>query len=278
MASYGGYQQTGYGSQGGDNAGGFSLGSQPGGSQGGSGNNKRNFADDTLRPLTVKQIVDIKDRYPGGEIVIDGQAVTQLTLVGQVRSVNSQNTHILYHIDDGTGMMDIKRWVELSNQDNITRFAPDTYVRIYGNIQTYEGKRLVTAHYMRAIEDFNEVNYHLLEATYVHLSLTKGTAAGGGDQGGDSMDTSGDGLFVDNRGAGGDAALQQKLGPCSRNARTVFLYLSKQESEGTHLNQVAAGTKLTAGDIMAATDELLGHGLVYTTNDDETWAIMETYD
>lgn len=236
----------------------------------------KNFADDALRPLTVKQIVDIKDAYPGAEPVVDGQPVTQLTLVGQVRSVNARDTNVLYHVDDGTGLIGVKRWIDPAKAETMPRFAPDTYVRVFGHIQTFEGKRNVTANFMRAIEDFNEVNYHLLEATYVHLNLTKGTAAAGGDQGGDSMDTSGDGLFVDNRGAGGDAALQQKLGPCSRNARAVYMYLSKHDSEGAHLHQVAAGTKLPAGDIVAATDELLGHGLVYTTNDDETWAIMET--
>jgi replication factor A2 len=94
------------------------------------------------------------------------------------------------------------------------------------------------------------------------------------------MDAGGDSMFVDGGyGAGGvgdSAGMQARLGPCSRNARTVFNFLANSaSSDGAHLNLVASGTGLSAADIMSATEELLGHGLIYTTEDDETWAILE---
>lgn len=125
---------------------------------------------------------------------------------------------------------------------------------------------------MRPIEDFNEVNYHLLEATYVHLSLTKGAAAGGGQQqGGD-----GDGMFVDGGYGAGDArAVQARLAPCSRNAQAIFKFLLNAAGEGQHISQVSSFTGLSNKDIMSAAEELLNEGLVFTTEDDETWAILE---
>ncbi|KAK4103596.1 replication protein A, subunit RPA32 [Parathielavia hyrcaniae] len=276
MTSYGGYQQTSYGGQGGNDGGGF-MGASQQGSQGGA---QRNYADDTLRPLTIKQLVDFKEPYPNSDLVVDGMLTTQVTLVGHVRVVNPGAVHITYRIDDGTGMIDVKKWIDADKGEATPRFGVDTYVRVYGKLQSFNGKRSIAAHYIRAIEDFNEVNYHLLEATYVHLCLTKAASADGQapQQGGGGMDAGGDGMFVDGGyGAGGVGAdMQARLSPCSRNGRTVFNFLANSATaDGAHLNQVASGTGLSARDIMSATEELLGHALIYTTDDDETWAVLE---
>ncbi len=207
---------------------------------------------------------------------MDGIPTTQVTLVGQVRSVNAQTINVAYRIDDGTGSVDVKKWIENGKEDTTPQFAVDTYVRIYGRLNSYNGKRHVTAHYIRAIEDFNEVNYHFLEATYVHLSLTKQAGAGGRQQGGDGTD-GGDSMFVDGGyGGANSAGAQERLAPCSRNARTIYNFLANSSAEGAHLNQVASGTGLQVRDIMSATEELLGQGIIYTTEDDETWAILDT--
>ena len=212
---------------------------------------------------------------------------TQVTIVGQVRTVTPGTINLTYRIDDGTGVIDVKKWIDAEKGETTPRLAPDTYVRVFGRLQSFNSKRHVSAHYIRAIEDFNEVNYHMLEATYVHLTLTKGAAAvggGGGQQqqqqqqqgGGDSG--GGDEMFVDGgygAGGGASAGVQQQLATCTRNARTMFNFLSNSPGDSWNLNQVAAGTGLSARDIMAGAEELLGVGAIYTTEDDETWAVME---
>lgn len=196
-----------------------------------------------------------------------------------MRSVTPATINNTYRLDDGTGIVEIKQWIDSGNPDKTPRFAPDTYLRVFGRLQTFNGKLSINSQNMRPIEDFNEVNYHLLEATYVHLCLTKGASAGGRQQGGDGMDMGGggDGMFVDGGygGAGDSRAMQARLSPCSRNARTVFTFLTNASAEGQHITQVAAGTGLSNKDIMTAAEELLSEGLVYTTEDDETWAILE---
>lgn len=228
--------------------------------------------------MTIKQLVDCKEAYPGSDLAVDGVPTTQVTLVGQVRTVNPQTINLTYRIDDGTGMIDVKKWIDAEKGETTPRFPVDTYVRVYGRLQSYNGKRHVGAHHIRAIDDFNEVNYHLLEATYVHLTLTKANA-GGQQQGGNGTDAGGDSMFLDGGygagGAGDSAAQQGRLASLSRNSRTIYTFLANSAGDAQHLNQVAAGTKLSARDIMTSTEELLGHGLIYTTEDDETWAILD---
>jgi replication factor A2 len=51
--------------------------------------------------------------------------------------------------------------------------------------------------------------------------------------------------------------------------------LANTPGDGSHLTQVAAGTNLTTKEILAGAEELLGQGIIYTTEDDETWAILD---
>jgi len=247
-----------------------------GASQQGSQTEKSKYADDTLRPVTIKQLVDCKEEYPGAEMKIDGHPITQVTLVGQVRSVQPQATNITYRIDDGTGVTDVKKWIDAEKpNDSDPKYQPDTYVRVYGRLTTFNNKKHIGAHFIRAIEDFNEVNYHLLEATYVHLFLTRGAPGQGGGHAA-AKHSGGDEMFVDG-GDGGGSAANARLVRCSKQAQTVhnFLANSPGGSEGINLHDIAAGTKLTTNQVLKAADELLGNGLVYTTMDDETWAILD---
>ena len=117
----------------------------------------------------------------------------------------------------------------------------------------------------------------MLEATYVHLYFTKGPL-GQNNAGGD-----GDSMFVDGGGYNNDAGggnnnqIQGKLSGCSPQAKKMFNFMNNTpgNNEGIHLNVIISSTGLGLRDVLAAADELLGHGLIYTTVDDETWAILE---
>jgi replication factor A2 len=49
----------------------------------------------------------------------------------------------------------------------------NTYVRVYGTVRSFGGKRNVTAFKMVPVMDMNEVTYHMLEVTHSHLALSK---------------------------------------------------------------------------------------------------------
>ena len=68
-----------------------------------------------------------------------------------------------------------------------------------------------------------------------------------------------------------------KLPNLSLTARKVFqcLRTSPQSNEGLHMQHVAAQTGMDVQEVFRGGDELLGHGLIFTTVDDNTWAVLE---
>jgi replication factor A2 len=87
-------------------------------------------------------------------------------------------------------------------------------------------------------------------------------------------------MFVDGgngaaRSAAGGGHARLKL--CGRNAQTVFNYMQRLAAgdEGANVQAIAQGTGLAAREVIAAADDLLGQGLIYTTLDDETWAVLD---
>lgn len=227
--------------------------------------------------MTIKQILDAEEAFAGADFKIDGSVVTQITFVGQIRSILPQHTNITFKIDDGTGQIDVKKWIDAEKQsDSATDpgCEVDAYVRVWGRLKSFSNKRHVGAHVIRAVTDFNEVNYHMLEATYVHLFFTQKdpNQAAGGAADGDSM-------FVDGGAgyAGGNALASSKLTGCTDLAKKMYNYINNSAggNEGVHLNVVTNQTGLSVREALSASDELLGQGLIYTTVDDETWAILE---
>lgn len=248
--------------------------------------------------MTIKQIADWSEPFPGAEVKIDDAPLTQLTIVGQIRKINPQATNITYTLDDGTATIDVKKWVdaERAAEDGVgadgQQFAEDQYVRVWGRLKSFNGKKHVGAHFIRAVEDFNEVNYHLVEAAYVHLYITKGPPVPGqqgqgpadGQQKQQQQQQHGESMFVDDGyggggGAGGDGeeTPQQKLARAGPSAKRVFAYLNNTPggNEGVSAHMIANGIGLSTREVFNATDELNQLGLVYTTVDDETFAILE---
>ncbi|KIH90130.1 replication factor A2 [Sporothrix brasiliensis 5110] len=283
-ASYGAYTKPGYSADGGNTGGGFMSGSQSG-SQGGGGG--RNYNEDSLRPVTVKQLVETEEAYPGAaEFTIDGAAITQLTLVGQVRAVNPQPTNVTYRIDDGTGSIDVKKWVDADKSEDEAEapFALDQYVRVSGRLKLFNQKRYVAAHFLRAVDDYNEVSYHALESTYVHLSLTRG--APGGANGANGYHNKGeDGMFVDqdaggaSYGVGGGGGGGGGMGGrnMSGDAQKVFNLLRNMAtgSEGVDINVMKNELHISLDATMAAVQELVDSSVIYATTDDSTFALLE---
>ncbi|KND93127.1 Replication factor A protein 2 [Tolypocladium ophioglossoides CBS 100239] len=278
-AAYAGFTKTSFGAQGGEDSGGFFAGGSQQGSQGGGG---KSYQDESLRPVTIKQILEAEEAFSGADFKIDGSTVTQITFVGQVRSINPQPTNVTFTIDDGTGQIEVKKWIDADKQDDADPgFELDSHVRVWGRLKSFSNKRHVGAHVIRPVADFNEVNYHLLEATYVHLFFTRGPPGGqnGAAANGDSMfvDGGAGGGYGNETGGGNAGQIPSKLSTCSAPAKKMYNFMNNTPggNEGIHLNVITSSTGMTVRDVLTGADELLGQGLIYTTVDDETWAILE---
>lgn len=91
-------------------------------------------------------------------------------------------------------------------------------------------------------------------------------------------------MFVDSRyggatngGATVGGAGEKLPAKISAVGRKVYnlLQTAPQNNEGLHVQQIATQLGVQMNDVFKAGDELLGDGLIYTTVDDETWAILE---
>ncbi len=114
---------------------------------------------------------------------------------------------------------------------------------------------------------------HMLEATYVHLYFTRGPPES--LQGGGAGAKTEDSLFVQQDNY--SAPPQKNLPNMTPLARKVLNFLNNapNNNEGTNVQDIAASMGMQANEVFKAGDELLGMGIIYTTLDDETWAVLE---
>ncbi|KAK4954263.1 Replication factor A protein 2 [Elasticomyces elasticus] len=274
------YSTTSYGAQGGAQGGGFMPGSQTGDSP----NAKRSYGKDTLRPVTIKQLLDAHHPHPDAEyFMVDGSEATQVTFVGQVRNISTQTTNVTYKLDDGTGIIEVKVWIDAdafndeadpSNQK--PKPVEQGYARVWGRLKAFNNKRHVGANIIRPIQDFNEIQYHLLEATAVHLHFSRGPVEqlqqsnGGAQSNGAQNGAYGGGM---QQGGGG----KQLPAGTSMAARKVFqaIKTTEQGNEGLHIQHIATAAGLDINEVVKGGGELMDMGMIFTTVDESTWALLE---
>ena len=153
------------------------------------------------------------------------------------------------------------------------------WAKVYGRMKSFGNRRHVAAFKIRPVVDMNEVNAHLLEAAYVHLyftrgppeSLNGGQAGAVGAQGGQQ-----DGMGAQD-GDTGMVDLARQMPSLGASAKKVLntLYNTPQNNEGLHVQVIAQQSGLSVQEVLKGADELTNHSLIFTTVDDNTWALME---
>ncbi|KAI7969157.1 hypothetical protein EIK77_006062 [Talaromyces pinophilus] len=275
---YGNYSTTSYGGQGGMGGGGFMPG-------------------ETNSPaVTIKQILDATQAHPEAPFQIDGADIGSVFCIGQVRNISTQSTNITYKLDDGTGEIEAKQWVDSTTariEDDMDvdgqgvkhstrkKVELNGFVKVFGKLKVFGNKRFLGAHNVRPVSDLNEIHVHFLEATATHLFFKHGPPPKAGDSNGA---TSGSAFGGNTAGGmkggddyGGAAAGGRPLPPMSASARRVYNLLKNepQSNEGLHMQNISAKLGLPSTEVVKAGDELLSAGLIFSTMDEYTWAILE---
>lgn len=138
---------------------------------------------------------------------------------------------------------------------------------------------------MRVVEDYNEVQHHILEVVYTHLVLTRGSMHGaGGATGGMGMrpmDTAmggmGDGMSRPAAGGMGGGGAGAMLPPSTtQSAKVVFEAIrGVANNDGMHVHAISQRTGMNMDQVAKAVDELLATGIAFTTIDDNHIAVMD---
>ena len=230
----------------------------------------------------MKQALDAHQPHPDADFKIDGDTISQITFVGQIRNIATQTTNITYKVDDGTGIIEVKQWVdgEAGNQDDMDfdpqkpKLVENGYCRVWGRMKAFNGKRHVGAHVIRPITDFNEVNYHLLEATAIHLYFTRGPPSApdrNGQANGMNHGTAAAG------NAGGNVVNGRTMPAVSANAWRIYCAIRDNpgSNEGFHAQMIATDVSMQVADVYKGAEELVSGGYIFTTVDDNTWACLE---
>ncbi|EIW67669.1 hypothetical protein TREMEDRAFT_18062, partial [Tremella mesenterica DSM 1558] len=232
------------------------------GSQDSPGGKKKSNTS-TIRPVTVKQILDASQPHPDSDFAIDGYDVGQVLLVGSVRAVSKSATNVQVEIGDGTGYIDARLWLDSAEDESekAKGIEQDKYVGIMGSIKLFGGKRHISASHIRLIEDLNEVYNHLLKALYVSLTLRNPGTTGQAHAHAPNND------YNAPVGMTTTESPYANLPPLQRKIMEI---VSKEESEdGMHVSAVSRSMTGTKGeDVMEAIENLMGEGMLYSTVDD----------
>lgn len=266
----------GYGSQGRD-----SYGSQGvGRSTSGGGGARRNYDEQTYIPVTIRMVYGATPDPTTGDgslTLLDGRKVSTIILVAAVRSFTDQSTNILYQVEDGTGLLDVKHWLDDNEGSTMAELREQTlkeniYLKIIGQIKDYEGKKMVVANSIRPLTTGNELTHHMLQVTYSAEKFKRadsivappsrigssGIGFGSHNPGHSSMMTSG-------RSTG--------MGNALKDLVMDFIRLEGEMSErGADIRKCIQQLKLqnhSESDIRRVVEDLSGEGHIYSTIDDD---------
>lgn len=270
----GGYQQSNYNAGGGYNSGGF-VASQttPGG--------EKKVGNNALRPVQIKQILEATQSHPDADFKIDDSEISALTFCGRVMNVSSAATNTTYKIDDGTGSIEVKRWVDsdraaaAAGNDGESEIRNDAHVRVHGTLKSFNQKRHVGVTSIKLVTDERELRYHETECRFVSLYFTRGPLLGVGGAAGHGDGTyrvDGAGGAAGGGGGGGhdNSELASKMGqldPFSRRVMEV-IHASPDSNEGINVRTLQ-GMIGGGGNLLATIESLKEDGHLYTTIDED---------
>jgi len=224
----------------------------------------------TLTPVTIRQLFNAIQSQPEDVYKVDGKELNQITIVGQIVSSSIASTVVELVIDDGTGKIDVRHWVEIDDnnylQEQHNRLTDGAYVRVIGHLRAFHKKRNIMAFRIHPLEDMNELTFHLLEVIHVHLFNTKGALDGPAEM--VPIPTAPvSGHF---RSAPGPSGGQQPLGVL-RNNIIELLRTAPETDAGVSINEIIASLSndFAEQDIRQAVMFLSEEGHVYSTIDDD---------
>ncbi|XP_071725403.1 replication protein A 32 kDa subunit A-like [Rutidosis leptorrhynchoides] len=236
----------------------------------------KNRETQTLIPLTVNQILKASQSNDDKvNLIIDGVDVNNVRLVGMVCNKIERVTDVSFHLDDGTGDIECNRWVhDPIDTKEMDAIMDGMYVRVHGQLKSFQGKRQMSIFGIKPVTDFNEITHHFVECIYVHSHNTKlmkqqqpGSSNQGYTQSAAAVNTRTYQTTPSNQYAGHYAA--DGIKDVDKMVRDyLMLPASLAREEGVHEQELVAQLNVPLDKIRTAVQYLVGEGFAYTTIDD----------
>lgn len=250
------------------------------GSQATPGGGERKATNTNLRPLNIAQVYLAEQASGSEEYTLDGHPVTHITIVAQVLNIATQTTADVYKLDDGSGEIEARHWVEARSSDDMDADIEDSlgYVRIVGSIRTYQGKRHINATIVRPITDNMEPFFHFNEVMATTMYYKNGPPGGAGIPAGKYL--------AGNTSTRAVAEEYSNLGPVE-GAILAYFRSNPSGPDGHHVKHIMEGVLRTSPHILGgdrntqsqlfatAMDNLSENGALYSTLDEQHYALCQ---
>lgn len=228
---------------------------------------RRNYDEQTLIPVTISMAFKAHSDSSGGNdglTLEDGRPLHSVKIIGAVRSAEVQSTNIIYTIEDGTGALDVKQWVDDNDAEAIGEMKRQNakegiYVKVIGQISDYDGKKQLVANSVLPLSSGNELTHHLLEVMYCAEKYKQADSIVPSPM----MQTSSGSTF-------GNNSIQAKIGGTYDDNSTkerVLQFLRENDSEtGASIDVcIQQLNDIAESDIRQAAENLSEEGQIYST-------------
>jgi replication factor A2 len=144
--------------------------------------NRRNVDEQALIPVTAKMVLASTDSISGGGgVLADGREPYLVKIVGAVKEVIKSSTNYMYSLEDGTGTVQVKEFIDDSSYNDAAQQQRELaaqdhiYIRVIGKLTSYEGNKQIVANNVRRVTGGgNEMTHHLLEVVHSGEKHKKG--------------------------------------------------------------------------------------------------------
>jgi replication factor A2 len=258
----------------------------------GDGRAKRKAYDEqTLIPVTIAMLKQTDSTAnqtgAGAEALRDGRELHRVKLVGAIRSYEVHSTHIVYSIEDSTGLIEVKDWLNQDDNPASAQLRQEAcqdhiYVRIIGQLKDYDGSRHIVADSdsIRKVQTGNEYTHHLLEVAHSaqrhqktfgaspfqpsYNDTSSGVGFGGGGGGGGGMASVGQPMH-----ATGQFQSDSK-NPVNVSVRAYIVAEGESSDAGVDIHDCIQYLSNRHGEaeVRRAIEELTEEGHVYSTIDE----------
>ncbi|GJV79730.1 replication protein A 32 kDa subunit A [Tanacetum coccineum] len=233
-----------------------------------------------LVPLTIKQISEAS--HSGDDksnFVLSGSHVVNVTIVGMVSNIVERNIDVTFTVDDGTGKLSCKKWVNEPVDKLLMEEVRDgIYVHVDGHLKSFRGERHVDVFSVRPVTNFDEITFHFVACIHNHVRTSKDQKMQGNGT------TSSDGINSTPHTPIQNGTNGSKLAPSSQLSvpfsvdglkgfdQMVLAYLQLPENygneKGFHTDELAQKLKLPKNKIMESIRALEDEGMIYSTIDE----------
>ncbi|THH26464.1 hypothetical protein EUX98_g7719 [Antrodiella citrinella] len=263
------YPNGGAGGGGGYMSGGGSQFNSPSGQA-----RQRSSVAQSLRPLTIKQVYSATQAHTDAEWMLEENELGHITVVAQVMEIKKQTTNSVYTIEDGSGRIEARHWVDSTMEDDEDpdQIIETAYVRILGGIKSFGNKRYINTSHIRLCKDPSEFYFHVIESVYCKKLADKGlTSPVQGDVKPNIAELNGASAYT---APAHNVSTDQytHLAPLEKSIVT-FMVSQPPNDEGIHVGAIARAVGGSAASISAALDKLMDEGHVYTTLDESHYAL-----